>query len=66
MYRYSNCKKATPLGIAHGKHVVTIEGLSLDDLTAIQKTFVDMGGTICGFCTLCFIITLTVSTYFNN
>ncbi|CAN5333521.1 xanthine dehydrogenase small subunit [soil metagenome] len=49
----------TPLGNAHGKHVVTIEGLNLDGLTPVQQAFVDMGGTQCGFCTVGFIVSLT-------
>ncbi|MGF1669219.1 MAG: FAD binding domain-containing protein [Balneolaceae bacterium] len=49
----------TPLGNANGKHVVTIEGLNLDDLTPVQKAFVDMGGTQCGFCTVGFVVSLT-------
>jgi len=49
----------TPLGNAHGKHVVTIEGLNLDDLSPVQQAFVDMGGTQCGFCTVGFIVSLT-------
>jgi xanthine dehydrogenase small subunit len=40
-----------PLGDAHGKHLVTIEGVNLPDgeLNPIQRAFVDEGGTQCGF-----------------
>jgi xanthine dehydrogenase small subunit len=50
-----------PLGDAHGKHLVTIEGVNLPDgeLNPIQRAFVDEGGTQCGFCTPGFIISLT-------
>ncbi|MDA3929096.1 MAG: FAD binding domain-containing protein [Prolixibacteraceae bacterium] len=49
----------TPLGNVHGKHVVTIEGISEDHLTPIQKAFVDHSATQCGFCTPGFIMSLT-------
>jgi len=49
----------TPLGNAHGKHIVTIEGLSLEDLSPIQKAMVDHSATQCGFCTPGFVTSLT-------
>lgn len=57
-YKYIN-SCLMPLGDVHGKHVVTIEGLNSEDLTPIQKAFVDEGGTQCGFCTPGFIVSLT-------
>jgi aerobic carbon-monoxide dehydrogenase small subunit len=37
---------------ADGKHITTIEGLSLGDkLHPIQDAFVEVGGSQCGFCT---------------
>ena len=48
-----------PLGQAEGKHIVTIEGLNSTDLSIIQQTFVEEGGTQCGFCTPGFIVSLT-------
>jgi xanthine dehydrogenase small subunit len=50
-----------PLGDAHGKHLVTIEGVNLPEgeLNPIQRAFVNEGGTQCGFCTPGFIMSLT-------
>lgn len=53
-----------PIGALHGKHLVTIEGINGSQLTKIQETFVNEGGTQCGFCTPGFIISLT--GYFLN
>ena len=37
---------------AHGRKVVTVEGLSPDgELHAIQRAFIDAGAVQCGFCT---------------
>ena len=49
----------TPIGNLQGKHVVTVEGLNMGDLSPIQEHMVDEGGTQCGFCTPGFIVTLT-------
>lgn len=61
-----------PLGDAHGKHVVTIEGITPPafgkhgtlELTPIQAAVVDQGGTQCGFCTPGFVVSMT--GYFLN
>ena len=53
-----------PLGEANGKHIVTIEGVNLDELNLIQQAFVDEGAAQCGFCTPGFILSLTA--YFLN
>lgn len=45
-----------PLGDAHLKHIVTIEGLNIDGLNYLQEKFVTNGGTQCGFCTPGFIV----------
>ncbi len=48
-----------PLGNAHKKHIVTIEGLNLDkELNGVQKAFAEEGATQCGFCTPGFIVSL--------
>lgn len=47
-----------PLANAHGKHIVTIEGLNMDGLNAVQQAFADEGATQCGFCTPGFIVSL--------
>lgn len=49
----------TPLGNAQGKHVVTVEGLNMDDLSPVQKAMVDNSGTQCGFCTPGFVVSLS-------
>jgi len=49
----------TPLGNAHGKHIVTIEGLNLKELSPIQEQMVEHSATQCGFCTPGFVVSLT-------
>ncbi len=46
----------TPLGNAHGKHIVTIEGLNIDGLTPYQQAMVDSSASQCGMCTVGFIV----------
>ncbi len=48
-----------PLKNAHGKHIVTIEGLNMDALTPVQQAVIEEGGTQCGFCTVGFVVSLT-------
>ena len=50
-----------PLGNAHGKHVVTVEGINAagGQLTPVQQAIVDEGGSQCGFCTVGFVMSLT-------
>lgn len=48
-----------PLEELHGKHLVTIEGLNMDNLSPIQQAVVDKGATQCGFCTPGIIVSLT-------
>lgn len=47
------------LGNAHGKHIVTIEGINADQLNLVQEAFLKEGATQCGFCTPGFIVSLT-------
>ncbi|RSK36009.1 FAD binding domain-containing protein [Hymenobacter metallilatus] len=51
----------TPLGNAHGKHVVTVEGINQarGGLTPVQQAIVQEGGSQCGFCTVGFVMSLT-------
>ncbi|TVR43649.1 MAG: (2Fe-2S)-binding protein [Bacteroidia bacterium] len=49
----------TPLGNAHGKHIVTVEGISSGQLNPVQEAFVEHNGTQCGFCTPGFVVALT-------
>lgn len=46
------------IGNAQGKHIVTVEGVNLTGLNAVQQTFSDEGATQCGFCTPGFIVSL--------
>ena len=48
-----------PVGELQGKHLVTIEGLNLPELTPIQQAMVEEGATQCGFCTPGFIVSIT-------
>jgi xanthine dehydrogenase small subunit len=48
-----------PLGNAHGKHLVTVEGLNFPTgLNPVQQALVDESGTQCGFCTVGFVVSL--------
>ena len=48
-----------PAGDAAGRHVVTVEGLNIEGLTAVQESIVGEGATQCGFCTPGFVVALT-------
>ena len=48
-----------PMGELHGKHLVTIEGLNMENLSAVQNAMVDCGGTQCGYCTPGFVVCMT-------
>jgi len=50
----------SPLGNAHGKHIVTIEGANLpNELNEVQTSIKDNHASQCGFCTPGFIVSLT-------
>ncbi len=50
----------SPLGNAHGKHIVTIEGINLPkSLNTVQKAMADNYATQCGFCTPGFVVSMT-------
>jgi len=50
----------SPLGNAHGKHIVTIEGTNLPkELTVTQSAIKENHASQCGFCTPGFIVSLT-------
>lgn len=49
----------TPIGNVAGKHVVTVEGLNMEQLSPAQQAIVEEGGTQCGFCTVGFVVSLT-------
>ena len=48
-----------PLGNAHQRHIVTIEGLNNSTLSPVQEAIVEEGGTQCGFCTVGFVLSLS-------
>lgn len=48
-----------PLGNLQHKHIVTIEGLNLVNLSPLQELFLDEGASQCGFCTPGFIVSIT-------
>lgn len=56
----------TPLGNVHGKHIVTIEGLNLEQLSPVQQALVNHNGTQCGFCTPGFAVSLTAFLLSEN
>ena len=47
-----------PLGNVNGKHIVTIEGINMNDLNLVQQAMSDEGATQCGFCTPGFVMSL--------
>ncbi len=50
----------SPLGNAHGKHIVTVEGINLENrLNTSQKAMAENYATQCGFCTPGFVMSLT-------
>ncbi len=49
----------TPLGKVHGKHIVTVEGINMDNLSPVQNAIVEENATQCGFCTPGFVVSLT-------
>src|SRR6185503_13203244 len=38
------------LASVQGRHIVTVEGLNMDELSPVQQAMVDENGTQCGFC----------------
>ena len=50
-----------PVCELHGKHLVTIEGLRTSDLSTVQRSIVETGGSQCGFCTPGIVVSLTGS-----
>ncbi len=49
------CSCIMPLANAHGKHIVTIEGLNGAELSPVQQAMVDCHGTQSGFCSPGFV-----------
>ena len=56
-----------PLSNAHGKHIVTVEGINFPgELNPVQKAMADEGATQCGFCTPGFVVSLAGFCLSNN
>lgn len=51
-----------PLANAHGRHIVTIEGINTGPLSFIQQALVDNGAIQCGFCTPGIVMSLTAES----
>jgi len=49
----------TALGNVHGKHVLTIEGLNMNELNLAQNSMNEESATQCGFCTPGFVVSLS-------
>ncbi len=48
-----------PLSNAHGKHIVTVEGINLEsELNPVQDAMAQEGATQCGFCSPGFVVSL--------
>lgn len=58
LHYYSATCCIMPLGNAHAKHIVTIEGINMQGLNPIQQAMADEGATQCGFCTPGFVMSL--------
>ena len=48
-----------PLGLVHGRHIVSIEGINTDQLNPVQQILVDQGAIQCGFCTSGLLMAIT-------
>lgn len=48
-----------PILKINGKHIVTIEGLTEEELNPLQESFLFEGASQCGFCTPGFIVSIT-------
>lgn len=48
-----------PLGLISNSHIVTVEGLTGQNLSMIQKLMIDEWASQCGFCTPGFIVSMT-------
>lgn len=59
MYYRSIVACLTPLCNVRGKHIVTIEGINMKQLTPVQDAIVENSATQCGFCTPGFVMSFT-------
>ncbi|MDX9903764.1 MAG: FAD binding domain-containing protein [Bacteroidales bacterium] len=51
-----------PLVNAHGRHIVTVEGINTGKISAVQRAIVDHSATQCGFCTPGIVMSLTAES----
>ncbi len=51
-----------PLVNAHGRHIVTVEGINTGNISAVQRAIVDHSATQCGFCTPGIVMSLTAES----
>jgi len=51
-----------PLVNAHGRHIVTVEGINTGKMSAAQQAIVDHNATQCGFCTPGIVMSLTAES----
>jgi xanthine dehydrogenase small subunit len=51
-----------PLVNAHGRHIVTVEGINTGKISAVQQAIVDHSATQCGFCTPGIVMSLTAES----
>ena len=59
LYYKSMTSCLVPLSNAHGKHIVTVEGINFpSELNPVQNAMADEGATQCGFCTPGFVVSL--------
>ena len=52
-----------PLGAVAGREIVTVEGVSRDQLHPVQTAMVTTGGSQCGYCTPGFVMSLFAAYY---
>jgi xanthine dehydrogenase small subunit len=55
-----------PISEVNGKHVVSVEGLNVKDLSPFQTALVEESGTQCGFCTPGFVVAFTGFLLFTD
>lgn len=55
-----------PLVNASGKHIVTIEGLNMEQLTPVQQAMLDAYGSQCGFCSPGFVVAMSTALLANE
>ncbi len=57
---YKSCASCLlPIGEIRNKHIVTVEGLNLNELNTVQQAIYDNNASQCGFCTPGIVLSLT-------